>query len=54
MEDAKTILCFDGKDLAYMVGVYGEDEMILKVLEISDKVDDSLFELPEGYQMMEM
>ena len=54
MEDAKTILCFDGKDLAYMVGVYGEDEMILKVLEISDKVDDFLFELPEGYQMMEM
>lgn len=53
MEDGKTILCFDGKDLAYMVGIYGEDEMILKVLEVSDKVDDSLFELPEGYQVME-
>ncbi len=53
MEDAKTILCFDGKDLAYIVGVFESEEMILKVLEVSDKVDDSLFELPEGYQVME-
>ncbi len=54
MEDAKTILCFDGDDLACIVGVFDGTEMVLKVLEISDKVDDSLFELPADYQVMEM
>ena len=54
MEDGKTILCFDSDALAYMVGIYGEEEMILKVLEVSNKVDERLFELPSDYEVMEM
>ena len=54
VEDGKTILCFDGDTLAYMVGIYGEEEMVMKVLEISDKVDDALFTLPADYEVMEM
>jgi len=54
MDEGKSILCFDGDTLAYMIGEYGEIEMLIKVLKVSGEVDESLFELPEGYQMMSM
>lgn len=52
--DGKSILCFDGDQLAYMIGEYEGMEMVIKVIKVSGQVDDSLFELPEGYQMMSM
>ena len=54
MPGAKSILCFDGDKLAYMVGEFEGEEMVIKVIKIDSKVDDSLFELPEGYQIMSM
>ena len=45
----KTRLYFKGKDLKYIKTISGENEEILKV-EISDKVDNNLFQLPEGYE----
>lgn len=52
--DGKSILCFDGDQLAYMIGEYEGMEMVIKVIKVSDQVDDSLFTLPEDYQMMSM
>ncbi len=52
--DGKSILCFDGDQLAYMIGEYEGIEMVIKVIKVSDQVDDSLFTLPEDYQMMSM
>lgn len=47
--NTKTRLYFKGKDLKYIKTISGENEEILKV-EISDKIDNNLFQLPEGYE----
>ncbi len=53
IDGAKSIMCFDGDDLAYIVGVYEGEEMAMKIVEFSAEVDDALFELPEDYEVME-
>ena len=53
IEGAASIMCFDGDDLAYIIGVFDGEETVMKVTETSDKVDDKLFEIPEDYQVME-
>ena len=54
VEGAASIFCFDGDDLAYMIGAFEGEEIVMKIVEATDKVDDSLFEIPEDYTMMEM
>ncbi len=54
VEGASSIMCFDGDALAYMIGAFEGEEMVMKVIEVSNKVDDSLFEIPEDYTVMEM
>ena len=54
VEGASSIMCFDGDELAYMIGAFEGEEMVMKVIEISNNVDDSLFEIPEDYTVMEM
>ena len=54
VDGAASIFCFDGDDLAYMIGVFEGEEMVMKIVEASEKVDDSLFEIPEDYTMMDM
>ena len=54
VEGAASIFCFDGDDLAYMIGAFEGEEMVMKIVEATDKVDDSLFEIPEDYTMMEL
>ena len=54
VEGASSIMCFDGDELAYMIGAFEGEEMVMKIVEASDKVDDSLFEIPEDYTVMEM
>jgi len=54
VEGASSIMCFDGDDLAYMIGAFEGEEMIMKIVEVSDDVDDSLFEIPDDYTVMEM
>ncbi len=54
VEGAAAIMCFDGDDLAYMIGAMEGMEVTMKVVEISDKVDESLFEIPADYTVMEM
>ena len=54
VEGGAAIYCFDGDDLAYIIGAFEGEEMVMKIVEASDKVDESLFEIPEDYAMMEM
>ncbi|MBE6007572.1 MAG: hypothetical protein E7235_00030 [Lachnospiraceae bacterium] len=54
IEGAKSIMCFDGNNLKYMVSEMDGMQYIIKVIEISDNVDESLFDIPSDYQMMEM
>jgi len=54
VEDGTSIMCFDGDDLKYIVGTYDGEEIVMKVIEVSDDVDDSLFVIPDDYQMIEM
>ncbi len=54
VEGASSIMCFDGNNLAYIIGSIEGTEMVMKILKTSDKVDDSLFEIPNGYTVMEM
>ena len=54
VEDGASIMCFDGDDLKYIVGIYDEEEVVMKVIEVSSDVDESLFNIPEDYEMMEM
>lgn len=52
VDGATSILCFDGDNLAYMIGEYEGEETVLKIIKTSDKVDNSLFEIPADYQVM--
>ncbi len=52
IEDAKSILCFDGDDLAYMIGEVEGVEVVMKIIDFSSKVDESLFEIPSDYQVI--
>ncbi|MBR4020226.1 MAG: hypothetical protein IKI99_02845 [Firmicutes bacterium] len=54
MEDGASIMCFDGDQLAYIIGEADGTEAIMKIVKVSKDVDESLFEIPEDYQMMEM
>lgn len=45
---------FDGDDLDGMLIRMGEQTTIMDIEEISDTVDESLFELPSGYQEIKM
>ena len=54
VEGAASIFCFDGDDLAYMIGAFEGEEMVMKIVEATDKVDESLFEIPTDYALMEM
>ena len=46
--------CFVGDDLKYMVTEMEGSEYIMEILKMEQGADDSLFEIPEGYTMMEM
>ena len=54
VEGGAAIYCFDGDDLAYMISAFEGEEIVMKVVEVSDKVDESLFEIPADYALMEM
>jgi len=54
MDNDKTTLCFDGDKLAYIFYEYEGMELTIKILKVSAQVDESLFQLPEGYQMITM
>lgn len=52
IDDAKSVLCFDGDRLAYIIGEAQGEEMVIKVLKTDNKVDDSLFVIPADYEEM--
>ena len=52
IDGAKSVLCFDGDTLAYMIGELEGEETVMKILKTDDKVDESLFEIPADYQVM--
>jgi len=54
VEGATAIYCFDGDDLAYIISSFEGQEAVMKIVKTTDKVDDSLFEIPEDYTLMEL
>ena len=54
IDGGASIMCFDGDDLVYMIGAFEGEEVVMKIIEANDKVDEKLFEIPDDYQMMEM
>ncbi len=54
IDGAASIMCFDGDDLVYMIGAFEGEEMVMKIIEANNKVDDKLFEIPDDYQIFEM
>ena len=54
VEGASAIYCFDGDDLVYIISSFEGQEAVMKIVEATDKVDDSLFEIPADYTMMEL
>lgn len=54
IDGTKGIMCFEGDDLKYMISSVDGEEYMMKIVEVSDKVDDKLFEFPTGYQVFEM
>lgn len=52
VDGTSTTICFDGDKPVYIINNDGGQETIVKIVEMSNKVDDSLFELPEGYQVL--
>ena len=54
MEDgSKETYFFEGDTLKYLKTVDGNDELLLKIIELSNKVDSSLFEVPSDYELYE-
>lgn len=51
-EGAKVILCFDKDKLAYMITEMDGQEYIIQVIQMSNEIDESLFELPEDYEVI--
>ena len=54
IEDTSVVMCFDGNDLKYIISSFDGQDYIMKIIKVSDKVDDKLFEIPTGYQILEM
>ena len=54
VDGASAIYCFDGDDLAYIISSFEGQEAVMKIVEATDKVDDSLFVIPEDYTVMEI
>ena len=54
VEGASAIYCFAGDDLVYIISSFEGQEAVMKIVEATDKVDDSLFEIPADYTMMEL
>lgn len=48
-DDIKTRFYFKGDNLVYIKTIKGQDEEILKI-DISNKIDDNLFEIPSDYE----
>ncbi|MDD4592274.1 MAG: hypothetical protein PHG06_17880 [Parabacteroides sp.] len=53
-EDGSIKYYFDGKKLVKMIVVTENETMLMEILEMSDKVPDSMFEIPSDYQTVSM
>ena len=54
IEGASCIVCFDGDDVAYMITSDGETEVFMKFNGLSTEVDESLFEIPSGFEIVNL
>lgn len=54
MEGDKVTMCFDGNNLKYIITDPGTGEAVIKILDYSTTVDDSLFTVPTGYTVLDM
>ncbi len=54
MDGDKVTMCFDGNKLAYIISDPGTGEAVIKILDYSADVDDSLFNIPSGYTVLDM
>lgn len=50
VDGTSEIICFEGDTPVYIINNAGESsETIVKIIKMTNKVDDKLFEIPEGY-----
>lgn len=54
VEDAKVLYYFDGEDLVGMEMISDSGSFLIDIELMSDDVDESIFEIPVDYQIMEM
>ncbi len=54
MEEGKVKYYFDGNDLEGISSSIGEHTTLMEIEEMSDTVDETLFELPLGYQEIKL
>ena len=54
IDGAKAVYCFEGDELRFMLSEMDGVEVTMEIVEVSDKVDPDLFEIPEDYTVMEM
>ena len=54
IDGMKSIMCFDGDNLAYMISELEGEEYKIKVTSINKTVDESLFEIPKDYTVTEI
>lgn len=51
-DGSKTTLCFEGDNLVYIINEFEGKSVTVKILKSSSQVDESLFEIPKGYQII--
>ncbi|MDO4562416.1 MAG: hypothetical protein Q4C12_01135 [Clostridia bacterium] len=54
IEGVKTVMCFDEDALSYIISEAEGTEYLIKILEISDEIDETLFDIPQDYTMTEI
>lgn len=52
VDDGRVFYYFDGKDLVGMEMIAEDSSLLIELESMTDKVDESIFEIPEGYQTM--
>jgi len=53
VEDTNVKYCFDGSDLKYIITTMDGREYTMEIISMEKGVDATLFEIPDGYTMME-
>lgn len=53
-ESATAKYCYDGDELKYIITAMDDEEYTMEILSMKKGADQSLFEIPEGYSILEI